>query len=305
MILVIGSFMVDCVTRCERAPQSGETILGFSYENFLGGKGANQAVAARRLGSEVVFAGMLGNDSFGDRFLKKFEEEGIDTSYIRRSNLHTGIGSITLEKSGQNRIVIIPGANLDYTIKNLWEIEEKIKEANVVVAQLEMKIEVIQELGRICKRYQKTFILNPAPAQMLDDELLSSVTFLTPNETELAFLTKSKCESLDEIKNNAEKLLAKGVENVIVTLGDKGALLVNSSEASFHQGYKVHVVDTVAAGDSFNGALAHAINKNLNISQAVKLGNVVGSLTVQKKGAIPSLPFREDVLNIVKNLKNI
>lgn len=302
MILVLGSFMVDLVAKCKEAPLSGETVIGTGFRNFLGGKGANQAITARRLGSEVIFAGMLGKDNYGEQFLKLFQEEGMDINHILTTNTHTGIGSITLEETGENRIVIIPGANLDYSVHNLQAIEDKIVESNLVIAQLEINLSVVRELGKLCKKHKKTFILNPAPAQKLDDELLSSVTFLTPNETELALLVESKSESLDDIKKNAQKLLKKGVKNVIVTLGGSGALLVSNNEITLFEGHKVNVIDTVGAGDSFNGALANALDNNLSLTDAISLGNVVGSLTVQKEGAIPSLPHKEDVIKACVNL---
>ncbi len=295
-VLVIGSFMMDLVTKTKIVPTAGETVVGDSFQTFLGGKGANQAISAKRLGCEVTMCGMLGNDDFGAQFETLFRQEHMDLSYIKKTDCSTGIGSITLDDSGQNRIVIIPGANLEYKVDDLLEAEVLFAKANVVLTQLELQLSVIEKTAELAKKYNKIFILNPAPMQELSDEILCKVDYLTPNETELQALSgKELCNTLPEQIQACESLLAKGVKNVIVTLGDKGCLHVNDNIHQLYPTYKVKVIDTVAAGDAFNGALAHCLDKFMPIDEAIKYANAVGAISVQKRGAIPSLPSAEEV----------
>jgi len=303
-ILVVGSFMMDLVTKTKSMPKNGETVIGESFQMFLGGKGANQAVAAKRLGSLVYMAGMVGSDAYGDRFETFFQAEEMDFTNVLRSHVSTGIGSIQLDESGQNRIVIIPGANLQYTKEDLQSILPLLKTVNVVLCQLEMRMDVIEQVASYANLYHKTFILNPAPMQPLSDELLSKVDYLTPNETELKSLSSQEaCDNIESMISACQKLLQKGVKNVVVTLGEKGCLLVNHETETVFPSYPVQVVDTVAAGDSFNGALAHCLDVASPIETALFYANVVGALTVQKEGAIPSLPTREEVKKFISQIQ--
>ncbi|MDD3123867.1 MAG: ribokinase [Candidatus Izemoplasmatales bacterium] len=304
-ILVVGSFIVDLVVKTDNLPKTGETVFGNSFQVFLGGKGANQAVAARRLGSEVFMTGMVGSDSYGEKFETLFTQEGINFSYVYKCNSSTGIGSVQVDKTGQNRIVMVPSANLRYKAEDLLKVEALFEEVNVVMTQLEMNMDVIELTAKLAKKHHKIFILNPAPMQPLSDELLSNVDYLTPNETELKSLSPNeKCDSLESMICACNLLIKKGVKNVIVTLGDKGCLFVNHEIKKVFPTYKVNVVDTVAAGDSFNGALAHCLNVSSPIETALLYANVVGALTVQKEGAIPSLPTKEEVIKFIDNLHN-
>lgn len=304
-ILVVGSFMMDLVTKTPVAPNPGQTVIGTSFNTFLGGKGANQAVAAARLGSFVTMAGMVGNDDFGNRFIDFFKQvENMDSHAILRGKQSTGVGCITIDGEGQNKIVVIPGANMDYSINDLYKIKTDFKKSNVVMCQLEMQMDVIKEAARLAKENHKIFILNPAPFQLLDDDLLSCVDYLTPNEIELAGLLNLKdLPTLEEKITAAQYLLNKGVKNVIVTLGSEGALLVNSKGHQLYSSYKVTAIDTVAAGDSFNGALASMIDQGKSIDEAISFGNAVGALTVQKPGAIPSLPLLKEVHLFLASLR--
>jgi ribokinase len=299
-VLVVGSFMMDCVTRTAKIPASGETVLGISYQRFLGGKGANQAVAARRLGSDVILAGKLGPDDYAEAFISLFISENIDISHVLRGTQSTGVGSIVLDTIGQNRIIIIPGANLEYSIADLLTIENDFDSASVVMAQLEVPMETTEMIAKLCVKHNKPFILNPAPAQPLSKELLSAVTYLTPNETELCFLTGvAQVNTKEEVVIAARILLSKGVKNVIVTLGEKGSMLINESGVFSFNAFDVQVVDTVAAGDSFNGALAYGIDCGMNLDASLRFASAVGALTVQKLGAIPSLPTYAEVVRFL------
>lgn len=301
-ILVIGSFMMDLVVRTPRAPENGETIIGNSFSRFPGGKGANQAVAAARLGGKVTMVGKVGSDNFGDEFLHTLKKENIDTKHIERDLTHpTGVGSITLEENGNNRIVVVPGANRQYLVNDLDRIQDLIKQSSMLVVQLEMDFDMTKQAVAYADMYGVPVILNPAPAQKLDDELLEKVTYLTPNETEAEILTGIKVDSLESAEAAAKVLLAKGVKNVIVTLADKGALIVNATGTQHIPGYTVKPIDTVAAGDSFNGALAVGVTIGKPLDEVVQFANAVGAIAVTREGAIPSLPYINEVLEFMNN----
>lgn len=301
-ILVIGSFMMDQVASTPRAPKNGETIIGNKYSVFPGGKGANQAVAAARLGGEVIMAGKVGNDSYGKTFIDILEKEKIDTSLIEKDDKNsTGVGFITSEENGDNRIIVIPGANLEYTKEELSKVDDILDDVNILIIQLEMDISVMDTAIKKAVAKGVKVILNPAPGQELSDDMIGNVDILTPNETELEILTGTKVNDINDAINASKILLEKGAENIIVTLGSNGALIVNKEEVNHIKGFEVSIFDTVAAGDSFNGALAVAIDEGLNLKEAVQLANATGALTVTKEGAIPSLPYREEVNNMLKN----
>lgn len=295
-ILVVGSFMMDLVVRTPRVPKNGETIIGTSFNRFPGGKGANQAVAAARLGGAVTMAGKVGSDDFGDEFLSVLASEGINTAYILRdSQVATGVGFITLDHAGNNRIVVVPGANLRYSVQDLAQIESLIKDSDILIMQLEMDMSVIEHAVELAGRYQVPVVLNPAPARALNDELLRGVTYLTPNETEAEILTGVKVTSIDRAKEAAEALLEKGVKTVVLTLAEKGALVASNAGATHVSGFSVQPVDTVAAGDAFNGAFAVAISKGKSLVEACRFANAVGAIAVTRPGAIPSLPSAAEV----------
>lgn len=295
-ILVIGSFMMDLVVRTPRAPENGETIIGSNFSRFPGGKGANQAVAAARLGGQVTMAGKVGADAFGEQMIATLRKENIDTQHVLLDDAFpTGVGSITLDEQGNNRIVVVPGANLQYSTRDLRGLEDVIKDADMLIMQLEMDLAMIEEAAALAHRYHVPVMLNPAPARELSSELLSHVTYLTPNETEAEILTGIKITDIADAQKAARALLDKGVKTVVITLADKGALLATPDGIRHVAGYPVKPVDTVAAGDSFNGALAVAIVNGKSLEEAVSFANAVGALTVTKEGAIPSLPHLEEV----------
>ncbi|MGG1675656.1 ribokinase [Neobacillus sp. NRS-1170] len=301
-ILVIGSFMMDLVVRTERFPHSGETVIGQSFAKFPGGKGANQAVAAARLGADVTMVGKVGSDPFGDEFLSTLKSEGIDTANILRDTQYpTGVGSITLEGNGNNRIVVVPGANLHYYSSELNSIKSLIQSSELLMVQLEMDINMIEQAVALAAEVQVPVILNPAPAQRLSDELLRNVTYLTPNESEVELLTGIKVLTLEDAEAAGKVLLEKGVQNVIITLAEKGALIVNPAGNIHVPSLKVQPVDTVAAGDSFNGALAVGIINGRPLKDAVEYANAVGAITVTREGAIPSLPRASEVVEFLRH----
>lgn len=303
-ILVIGSFMMDLVVRTKRIPENGETIIGEDFSRYPGGKGANQAVSAARLGEIVTMIGKFGNDDFGDEAIETLQKENINTDYILRDNeKSTGVGSVILEENGENRIIVVPGANLELSSADLDKMKDLIKNSSILVLQLEMDIDMIEYAVTYAHANSVPIILNPAPAQQLNDDLLSKVTYLTPNESEAELLTGHQIRSVEDAEIAGKILLNKGVETVIITLAGEGALIIDQTGSYHVDGFPVNPVDSVAAGDSFNGALAVGIVKGKNIVDVVKYANAVGAITVTKSGAIPSLPYREEVKEFISNWK--
>lgn len=294
-ITVIGSFVMDNVAKMERFPEAGESIIGTSIERFPGGKGANQCVAVARLGGDVEMVGMLGRDADGDVFRSILREEGIACEHVFACDTPTAIAQIQIDATGQNRICVIPSANHAFGFEELEAVDGLIKSTELLILQLELRLDVTAEIIRRAHKYGTKILLNPAPAAALDAELLGMVDYITPNETELAILTGLPTETDDQVKAAAAKLIAGGTRTVISTLGSRGALIATAEGATIVPGYRVKAVDTVAAGDSFNGAFAVALTEGKTLTEAVRFANAMGALTVQKQGAIPSLHRRDDV----------
>lgn len=301
-ITVVGSFVMDVIGIVDTFPKEGETVIGKTMKTLPGGKGANQAVSAARLGGDVVMVGKLGEDANGQKFRDLFKSEKIDISGVLTSESeHTAVGLIQIDKNGENKIVVIPGSNFDFSIEELENTKEVLKQSSIVITQLELKHEVTFRLIDMCYDLNVPLILNPAPAIEIDKKYLEKITYLTPNETELEILTGIKVIDLESAEGAIKNLLDIGVKNVIATLGSKGALIGNRDGFKHVKAYRVKVVDTVGAGDSFNGALAYCIVNGYSLEEAVKYSNAVGALTVTGDGAIPSLPRKEDVDKFIKN----
>ncbi len=295
-ITVVGSFSMDLTVTMSQFPKEGQTIIGKKMLKNPGGKGANQCIAAARLGGDTAMIGMVGNDENGAVIKKLFQDEGVDIAHVLTTDKEpTTIALIEIDETGQNKIVVVPAANFVYSVNDLNQIKDVLAETEIVVAQLEMRMDVMEELAKICEEHHIPMILNPAPAAQLSDELLKRVTYLTPNESELSVIADHPVSTLDEIKDSAQILLNRGVKHVVATLGEKGALIADEDGMRVIEGYCVKAIDTVAAGDSFNGALAKALTDGKNLEEAVRLANAVGALTVTKHGAIPSLPTKEEV----------
>ena len=300
-IAVVGSFVMDLIARVDVFPLDGQTIIGGTFVSLPGGKGANQAVAASRLGGNVQMFGRVGSDGYGETFINVFKNEHIDVSAVKKlEELPTAVGLIQIDNRAENRIVVIPGANYGYTESDLLADADSILKSDLVVTQLELKHEVTYKLIELCFEKGVPIILNPAPAIKIPDEILKKVTYLTPNETELEILTDCKIQTIEDAKNAITKLLNLGIKQVIATLGKNGALIGNGDGFTHISGYIVEAIDTVAAGDSFNGALAVGIVAGKTMSEIVDYANAVGALTVTKQGAIPSLPTKEEVATFVK-----
>lgn len=286
------------VTQMENMPVVGETVLGNALQYIPGGKGANQACAAGNLGGCVTMLGCVGNDEFGQIQCNVLKERGVNTDYLKVSQTSkTGIAIIYLNTYGNNCIVVIQGANLECDTDYLKEQEERIKESDFLLLQMEIPYDSIYYAVKRAKELGKTVILNPAPApESIPDEILSKIDYLTPNETELMKLTNTKAIEIEEIRESAEILLDKGVKNVIVTLGERGALFVNNEKCEWYPVRKVNVVDTTAAGDCFNGALAVALAEGKTEKEAISFANMASTIAVTHKGAQDSLPELSEVM---------
>ena len=295
-VTVVGSFMYDLVATAPRRPKTGETLIGDSFGMFLGGKGANQAIAASRAGAIVSMVGRLGNDLFGDQFLEKFSEEGINTDFVIQDTENgTGVGMPLIDASGDNSIVIIPQANMALSFENIDQAESSIADSDVLVLQCEVPMEANQRAAEIANKNDTLVILNPAPACEIPDALLSLVDIITPNESETEILTGMPTETDNQAIEAAHLLLSKGIETVILTLGSRGSFLLTKKMEKLIPAFSVEVVDTTAAGDAFCGALAASLAHGINIEKSVKIANAAGALAVTKLGAEPSLPSREEI----------
>ncbi len=295
-IAIVGSLNMDLVVRAPHMPIPGETVIGSDFRTIPGGKGANQAVAAARLGAEVTMIGRVGDDDFGRAQLRNLGELGIDATHvIVDPEAATGIALITLDASGQNSIVLAPGANMRLTKEDINAARGAIVQSDVLVLQLENPLEVVAYAIDIAYAAGVKVFLNPAPAQPVPKEALAKLDYLIPNESETALLTGIEVADLDGAKEAAERLREQGVGTAILTLGARGAFLASAEESVHVPGYKVEVVDTTAAGDAFVGGLAVALAQGQNLVEAVRYANAAGALAVTRLGAQPSLPTRQEV----------
>ncbi|TEU14504.1 MAG: ribokinase [Anaerolineales bacterium] len=300
-IAVVGSLNMDLVVRAPHMPIPGETVIGSDFRTIPGGKGANQAVAAARLGAEVTMIGRVGDDDFGRAQLRNLGELGIDTTHvIVDPEAATGIALITLDASGQNSIVLASGANMRLAREDINAAQVTIVQSDVLVLQLESPLEVVTYAIDIAHAEGVKVILNPAPARPLPEETLARLDYLIPNESETALLTGIEVTDIHSAKEAAERLREEGVGTVILTLGARGAFLVSAEESVHVPGYKVEVVDTTAAGDAFVGGLAVALAQGQNLAEAARYANAAGALAVTRLGAQPSLPTRQEVEEFMK-----
>ena len=301
-VLVFGSLNLDLVTYADKLPAIGETIVGEKLLKFPGGKGLNQAIAARRAGSEVLMVGSIGNDADGDYLFDILKSENIDPKFITKTSEQTGIAVIEVSKSAENRIIIIAGANSKTRFSN--EVLTSSPSVTVSLAQLETPIAEVAKFIHESKAAGKITILNPAPIQKLDQQLLQDTDYLIANETEASFLVGRAVEYLskDEAVTIARQLQKNGLKKVIITLGEQGSVYLDQEKELFTPAYKVKAVDTTAAGDAFCGAFATAISENKPVEYALKFASAAGGLAATKAGAVPSLPTQQEILSMFTSL---
>ena len=300
-IVVVGSSNMDLVVKSSRIPSKGETILGGDFIMTPGGKGANQAVAAAKLGAEMYFVAKLGDDIFGRQSLSNFQKVGIKTDYVEQTKeAPSGVALITVDDAGDNMIVVAPGANLKLSPEDVNKARLVIASSGAVVAQLEVPLETVECAAKLANDAGVPFILDPAPAQKLSDEFLRVVDVLTPNETEAEILTGIKVTDENSAKVAAKNLLDCGVKAVILTMGSKGYILATKDGVEFVPSIKVDAVDATAAGDAFTGSLAVGLAQGKTLEAAALFANYVAALSVTKMGAQSSMPNAEQVENFMK-----
>ena len=297
-IVVVGSSNTDMVVKSDRLPGPGETVTGGRFAMVPGGKGANQAVAAARLGADVTFVAKVGDDVFGSQAIEGYRRDGIRTDFILRDPEHaTGVALILVDRSGENLISVASGANHALTPADVDAAAERIRAADLLMLQLEIPLQSVARAAAIAHQAGVPVMLDPAPAPEgpLDAALLSQITYLTPNEGEAARLTGVEVTDEPSARRAAEKLLAAGARHVIVTLGARGALVASEQAAMLVPGRPVEAVDSTAAGDAFNGGLAVALAGGAAVDAAVRRANRVAALSVTRLGAQTSLPTAEEL----------
>lgn len=301
-ICVIGSLVFDMVVKTARRPQKGETFTGEAFGMFPGGKGANQAVAAARLGAKAWMCGKIGGDMFGKILVQNLKKEKVNVRGVSfTKNCFTGVASILVDAQGDNSIVVVPGANKCVRERDVQRFLPAVRKSQAVLLQLEIPVKTVYYSVQLAKKKKKQVILNPAPARELPETLLRCCDVLIPNEQELGVLARTKLRKMDDVVYAAKSLVKKGAKEVIVTLGDKGALRVNERTQKFFKAFHVKAVDTTACGDAFCAAFTVARCEGMPMEKSILFACAAGALTATKAGAQPSLPYRRDVERLLKS----
>ena len=295
-LVVLGSVNADHVVQVPSFPRPGETLMASAYQVIAGGKGANQAVAASRLGANVAFIACVGDDDFGLRIYKEYQALGINVSGLMiASNMTTGVAMIQVADSGENSICIAPGANAALTPAMLAPHQHLITQADILLMQLETPLETILSAATMAKEAGTLVVLNPAPAIVLADELLAKVDIITPNETEAELLTGIKVDSIDSAVLAAAHLHTKGISTVMITLGSKGVYLSDRGQGQQIAGFNVTVKDTTAAGDTFNAGVLTGLQQGKTLNEAIIFAHGAAAISVSRFGAQTSIPLRAEV----------
>jgi ribokinase len=310
-IVVIGSLVFDFVARADRLPRKGETVLGEAFGMFPGGKGANQAVQAARLGADVFLVGCVGQDFLGGRLIASLRDSGVHTDFVRRdASATTAACCIHVDREGHNTIVIVPEANDTCSPDDVDAAAAVIRSADMVVCQLEIPLPTVAHAAEIAAAHRIRFLLNPAPARHLPDSLLARITLITPNEIEAETLTGLQASVPGDTAQAgweeaaAKELLRRGVGTVVITLGEKGAYAATAILEQRIPGYRVTVVDATAAGDAFSGALAVALAERWELPEALGFANAAGALATTRPGAQPSLATRQEVEQLINRTQD-
>jgi ribokinase len=304
-IVVVGSVNLDLVCTSHKIPSPGETVWGDRFQTFHGGKGANQAVAASRLGSDVHMVAKVGDDDFGKRLREGLSAASVNTEDVSVApGCASGVALISVAANGQNSIVVVPGANAELRPQDLDAVLPKLKSAGIILAQLETQLETVEYLSEIAHGAGVPFMLDPAPARPLPEAILRRVTYLTPNETETAALCRLGDQELTPamVPDAADALLKTGADNVILKLGSRGVLLATRGGVrEMVPAFEVRAVDSTAAGDAFNGGMASALMQGQSLHDAVRFGVAVGAVSVTRPGAQPSMPTAAEVAELLDN----
>ncbi|MFZ4707907.1 MAG: ribokinase [Bacteroidales bacterium] len=298
-IVVVGSCNTDMVIKADRLPVPGETILGGTFFMNPGGKGANQAVAASRMGGNVTLISKTGNDVFGKQSVMLYTSENIKTDFIYSDPKHpSGVALITVDSQGENCIVVASGANAYLTPADVDKASAEIENSDLVLMQLEIPIETVEYVAEMASKKGIKVILNPAPARALSDNLLKHLYIIIPNKSEAEILSGIKVCDIDSAKQAADIISAKGVDIVVITLGSQGALIKEYNEYLFVEAFKVDALDTTAAGDTFCGAFCVGLSEGRSITDAVKLAARAAAITVTRMGAQASIPYRSELSSL-------
>ncbi len=291
---------MDCVIETDHRPKPGETVLGRSVAFIPGGKGANQAYAAGKLGGTVAMIGAVGDDVYGRRLKENLESVGVDTTAIEMlRGRTTGQAFITVDNGGENSIVVVQGTNGDVTKERLHKYTSRLQESDIILMQLEIPIDTVEYVKEMANEMGKLVILDPAPARSdLPDGFWKGIDYIKPNESELEILTGEKIETAEDIKRGARKMIERGVKAVIVTLGEEGCMLVTEECEEFFETIKMRALDTTAAGDSFTAAFAVALSEGKDCADAIRFGQKASAVTVTRKGAQTSMPDRKEVTDL-------
>ncbi len=296
-IVVVGSSNMDMVVKTDHIPAPGETVLSGEFFMNPGGKGANQAVAVARLGGEVLFISKMGNDVFGKQFSQLFSDEGIDIRYILSDeDLPSGVALITVDEAGENSIVVASGANANLLCKDMEGALAQIAGAGILLVQLEIPMDTVNYVVEYASKKGVKVILNPAPANTLSQELLECIYILTPNKMEASMISGIDVTDMNTAKKAAQIICSKGAKNVVVTMGALGAVICKNGECSTVAARKVQTVDTTAAGDVFNGAIAVAVAEGKDLEEAVDFACEAAAISVTRLGAQTSIPFRTELI---------
>lgn len=300
-IVIIGSVNVDMIVQIPHLPKAGETVIGGTFTQANGGKGANQAVAASRAGGKVTFIACVGDDTLGAELTQYFQQEGICTDFIfKEKNVATGLALIMVDEKGTNSIAVASGANARLGRHHIDQVEQAISQADIVLLQLEIPLETVIYAVDLAKQMGKKVLLNPAPAQKLPKDSLSKIDILIPNEIEAEMLTGLKFE--EEGNKIGELLLSLGIGTVIITLGEKGCYVIDHQSAKQIPAPQVKAIDTTAAGDVFCGTLAVGLAEHKTLAEAVHFASASAALSVTRLGAQPSAPYRKEIENFLEEL---
>lgn len=295
-LVVLGSINADHILNLESFPTPGETVTGHHYQVAFGGKGANQAVAAGRSGADIAFIACTGYDDIGERVRRQLQSDGIDVAPVRAvKDQSTGVALIFVNAEGENVIGIHAGANAALSVEQVEAEKARIAGAQALLMQLESPLESVLAAAKIAHQHQTTVVLNPAPARELSDELLALVDIITPNETEAEKLTGIRVENDDDAANAARVLHDKGIGIVMITLGSRGVWVSHEGQGRRVPGFKVQAIDTIAAGDTFNGAFVTALLEGIALDEAIRFAHAAAAIAVTRKGAQPSVPWREEI----------